>query len=124
GEAAADGQARRGQVAADGRGGARARRDGISTGRAGLGDRARATGGRLTVGGRPGGGTVLTALIPREHGSSSSQRAAAPPRPAAPRPAAVPRHSPVPLHSPTPPAPAEPPVPQDDPRSGARPPPT
>lgn len=111
-----DGQTLRVQVEDDGRGGARVHRDGISTGLAGLGDRVRATGGRLTVGDRPGGGTVLTALIPREHGSSSSQRAAAPPRPAAPRPAAVPRHSPVPLHSPTPPAPAEHPVPEEDPR--------
>lgn len=57
------------RVADDGRGGAAIRRDGVSTGLAGLADRVRATGGRLEVAKADPGterpGTVLTALIPR-----------------------------------------------------------
>lgn len=52
------------RVCDDGRGGAVVRRDGLSTGLAGLTDRVRATGGRLEVHNPPGGGTVLTATIP------------------------------------------------------------
>ncbi|NMA78544.1 MAG: sensor histidine kinase [Actinomycetales bacterium] len=48
----------------DGRGGAQVRRDGQSTGLAGLTDRVRATGGHLDVASPPGGGTVLIAVIP------------------------------------------------------------
>ncbi|MFC7458494.1 sensor histidine kinase [Brachybacterium sp. GCM10030267] len=48
----------------DGRGGAQVRRDGLSTGLAGLTDRVRATGGRLEVTSPAGGGTVLLALVP------------------------------------------------------------
>ncbi|WP_422117236.1 sensor histidine kinase [Brachybacterium sp. UNK5269] len=48
----------------DGRGGAAVRRDGVSTGLAGLSDRVRATGGRLEVVSPEGGGTVLLAVIP------------------------------------------------------------
>ncbi|WP_345078218.1 sensor histidine kinase [Brachybacterium paraconglomeratum] len=48
----------------DGRGGAQVRRDGLSTGLAGLTDRVRATGGLLEVASPPGGGTVLIAVIP------------------------------------------------------------
>ncbi|WP_227488187.1 sensor histidine kinase [Brachybacterium subflavum] len=48
----------------DGRGGARVRRDGVSTGLAGLTDRVRATGGQLVVSSPAGGPTVLDATIP------------------------------------------------------------
>ena len=48
----------------DGHGGAQVRRDGLSTGLAGLTDRVRATGGRLEVDSPAGGGTVLVAVIP------------------------------------------------------------
>lgn len=51
-------------VVDDGTGGAAVRRDGVSTGLAGLTDRVRATGGRLTVESEHGRGTRLTALIP------------------------------------------------------------
>ncbi|MGP9604306.1 sensor histidine kinase [Brachybacterium sp. AOP42-E1-35] len=48
----------------DGRGGAQVRRDGLSTGLAGLTDRVRATGGLLEVASPSGGGTALIAVIP------------------------------------------------------------
>ena len=67
------------RVADDGRGGARLRRDGHSTGLAGLTDRVRATGGRLEVTSPPGQGTVLTAVIPL-----GPRRAPVPPHPTAP----------------------------------------
>ena len=52
------------RVEDDGRGGAKVRRDGLSTGLTGLTDRVRATGGLLEVASPPGGGTVLVAVIP------------------------------------------------------------
>ena len=52
------------RIADDGRGGAQVRRDGQSTGLAGLTDRVRATGGMLEVTSPPGGGTVLQAELP------------------------------------------------------------
>ena len=67
------------RVADDGRGGARLRRDGHSTGLAGLTDRVRATGGRLEVTSPPGQGTVLSAVIPL-----GPRRAPVPPHPTAP----------------------------------------
>lgn len=48
----------------DGVGGADVRRDGVSTGLAGLTDRVRATGGRLDIMSSPGHGTRLSAVIP------------------------------------------------------------
>lgn len=48
----------------DGVGGAAVRRDGVSTGLAGLTDRVRATGGRLDIASEPGRGTHLAATIP------------------------------------------------------------
>lgn len=59
-----DGPALRIVVIDDGDGGAAVRRDGVSTGLAGLTDRVRATGGRLTVESEPGRGTRLIATIP------------------------------------------------------------
>ncbi len=64
----------------DGRGGARVRRDGLSTGLAGLTDRVRATGGVLGISSPPGGGTVLEAVLPTGAPSSGG----APPRPVPP----------------------------------------
>ncbi|MDN5820981.1 MAG: sensor histidine kinase [Brachybacterium sp.] len=52
----------------DGRGGARVRRDGLSTGLAGLTDRVRATGGVLELSSPPGDGTLLHAKIPLTSG--------------------------------------------------------
>ena len=48
----------------DGRGGAAVRRDGLSTGLAGLTDRVRSAGGVLTIRSPDGGGTVLEAELP------------------------------------------------------------
>ncbi|GAA1488313.1 sensor histidine kinase [Brachybacterium sacelli] len=58
------------RVEDDGRGGARVRRDGLSTGLAGLTDRVRATGGRLEVASPADGGTVLVAVIPLTAGAT------------------------------------------------------
>ncbi|PWH06920.1 sensor histidine kinase [Brachybacterium endophyticum] len=52
------------RIADDGEGGATVRRDGVSTGLAGLTDRVRATGGQLDVTSPVGGPTVLEASIP------------------------------------------------------------
>ena len=68
------------RVEDDGRGGARVRRDGLSTGLAGLTDRVRATGGRLEVSSPADGGTVLVAVLPLLTGVPAT----APVRPAAP----------------------------------------
>lgn len=48
----------------DGRGGAMVRRDGVSTGLAGLSDRVRATGGSFEIASPVGGPTVVTAQVP------------------------------------------------------------
>ena len=60
----------------DGRGGALVRRDGLSTGLAGLTDRVRAAGGVLEILSPRGGGTVLEAVLPLPTSSP-------PPRPSA-----------------------------------------
>ncbi|WP_341855125.1 histidine kinase [Brachybacterium sp. GPGPB12] len=73
-----DPHAPRVRIEDDGRGGARVRRDGLSTGLAGLTDRVRATGGVLGISGPAGGGTVLEAVLPT--GAPASD--AAPLRPA------------------------------------------
>lgn len=74
------------RVQDDGRGGARVRRDGLSTGLAGLTDRVRATGGRLEIASPVDGGTVLLAVIPLTTGAIAAPPAppAPPARPAAP----------------------------------------
>ena len=59
-----NGSALRVRIQDDGRGGAQVRRDGLSTGLAGLTDRVRATGGLLEIASPPGGGTTLIAVIP------------------------------------------------------------
>lgn len=61
------------RVRDDGRGGAQVRRDGVSTGLAGLTDRVRATGGRLEIAESPATGTVLTARIPTGSGRPRTQ---------------------------------------------------
>ncbi|MFJ6043602.1 sensor histidine kinase [Brachybacterium paraconglomeratum] len=73
-----DPQTLRVRIEDDGRGGARVRRDGLSTGLAGLTDRVRATGGVLGISSPVGGGTVLEAVLPTGAPSSG----AAPLRPA------------------------------------------
>ncbi|MGO2311533.1 MAG: sensor histidine kinase, partial [Brachybacterium tyrofermentans] len=60
----------------DGRGGATVRRDGFSTGLAGLTDRVRATGGRLEVTSPAEGGTVLDARLPLHSSAVSDLREA------------------------------------------------
>ena len=57
----------------DGRGGAQVRRDGFSTGLAGLTDRLRATGGALEMSSPPDGGTVLRAQIPLPSAPAASR---------------------------------------------------
>ncbi|WFP16736.1 sensor histidine kinase [Citricoccus muralis] len=52
------------RVEDDGRGGAMVRRDGVSTGLAGLSDRVRATGGSFEIASPVGGPTVITAHVP------------------------------------------------------------
>ena len=90
----------------DGRGGAQVRRDGQSTGLAGLTDRVRATGGRLEVASPAGGGTVLRAVIP-----TSGDPRSLDPRMMEPRESAAASASPRPAR----PAAAEPTT-QEDPR--------
>jgi signal transduction histidine kinase len=62
----------------DGVGGAQVRRDGISTGLAGLTDRVRATGGVLELASPPEGGTVLSAAIPLRSTSHAPRTVARP----------------------------------------------
>ena len=73
-----DPHALRVRIEDDGRGGARVRRDGLSTGLAGLTDRVRATGGVLGISSPVGGGTVLEAVLP----TGAPASGAAPLRPA------------------------------------------
>ncbi|MEE1619139.1 sensor histidine kinase [Brachybacterium sp. J153] len=80
----------------DGRGGAQVRRDGVSTGLAGLTDRVRATGGRLEVTSPASGGTVLLAEIPTTPPSAAATAASASDRPRA-LPAAVRVADPAPV---------------------------
>src|SRR5699024_12662753 len=61
------------RVRDDGRGGALVRRDGFSTGLAGLTDRVRATGGVLELARPPGGGRELRAAIPLTSGTSAAR---------------------------------------------------
>lgn len=65
----------------DGRGGAEVRRDGLSTGLAGLTDRVRATGGRLELLSPTGGGTVLIAVLPLLTGDEAHTAPLTPARP-------------------------------------------
>lgn len=62
----------------DGRGGAQVRRNGLSTGLAGLTDRVRATGGVLELASPPAGGTELRAQIPLTSGASTTRAPARP----------------------------------------------
>ncbi|UEJ83501.1 histidine kinase [Brachybacterium halotolerans subsp. kimchii] len=66
----------------DGRGGAHVRRDGVSTGLAGLTDRVRATGGHLVVSSPAGGPTILDATIPASAPSTPAREPAGAPDPA------------------------------------------
>ncbi|MGP9537466.1 sensor histidine kinase [Brachybacterium sp. AOP43-C2-M15] len=77
----------------DGLGGAEVRRDGLSTGLAGLTDRVRATGGVLEVSAAPEGGTVLAAAIPLSGRPDAARPDAA--RPVTARPGARPEHRPT-----------------------------